>query len=49
MKFALLSSLQADFNFLPTAMQESVQQLSQMEIDYLEKLLDVLKEAGKLK
>jgi len=44
-----ISSLQADFNFLPTAMQESVQQLSQMEIDYLKKLLDVLKEEGKLK
>lgn len=44
-----ISSLQADYNFLPIAMQESVQQLSQMEIDYLKKLLDVLKEEGKLK
>lgn len=43
-----ISSLQADYNFLPIAMQESVQQLSQMEIDYLKKLLDVLKEEGKL-
>lgn len=44
-----LSSLQADFNFLPVAMQESVQQLSRMEIDYLEKLLEGIKQEGKLK
>ena len=44
-----LSSLQADYNFLPIAMQESVQQLSQMEIDYLEKFLEELKREGKLK
>lgn len=44
-----LSSLQADFNFLPEAMQEGVQQLSQMEIDYLKKLLEDIKKEGKLK
>jgi len=44
-----ISSLQADYNFLPIAMQESVQQLSQMEIDYIKKLFDILKEEGKLK
>lgn len=43
-----LSSLQADFNFLPFAMQESVQQLSQMEIDYLKKLLEDSKKEGRL-
>ena len=44
-----LSSLQADYNFLPMAMQESVQQLSQMEIDYLEKLFEDIKREGRLK
>lgn len=43
-----LSSLQADFNFLPATMQEHVQQLSKMEIDYLEKLLEEVKKEGKL-
>ncbi|MBO0586285.1 TetR/AcrR family transcriptional regulator [Sporosarcina sp. E16_8] len=43
-----LSSLQADYNFLPMAMQESVQQLSIMEIDYLAKILDEIKKEGKL-
>lgn len=42
-----LSSLQADFNFLPEDMQESVQQLSQMEIDYLQKLLEDVRKEGK--
>ncbi|MEK5037804.1 TetR/AcrR family transcriptional regulator [Sporosarcina sp. FSL K6-3457] len=43
-----LSSLQADFNFLPVTMQESIQQISQMEIDYLKKLLEDIKKEGKL-
>ncbi len=43
-----LSSLQADFNFLPVTMQESVRQLSQMEIDYLEKLFEDSKKEGRL-
>ncbi|TQR20325.1 TetR/AcrR family transcriptional regulator [Psychrobacillus vulpis] len=43
-----ISSLQADFHFLPTSMQESVRQLSQMEIDYLKELLDELKKDGRL-
>ena len=44
-----LSSLQADYNFLPGAMQEGVQQLSQMEIGYLQKLLEDVREEGKYK
>ncbi len=44
-----LSSLQADFNFLPKGIQESVQQLSQMEIDYLQQLLEDVKKEGNYK
>ncbi|MEK3889073.1 TetR/AcrR family transcriptional regulator [Bacillus sp. FSL K6-3431] len=43
-----LTSLQADFNFLPVPMQKSVQQLSQMEIDFLVKLVEEMKSNGML-
>lgn len=43
-----ISSLQADFNFLPSSMQENVQQLSQLEIGYIKDFLDEIKNAGKL-
>ncbi|WP_391119522.1 TetR/AcrR family transcriptional regulator [Psychrobacillus sp. L3] len=44
-----ISSLQADFHYLPLKMQESVQQLSQLEISYVKKFLDELKSEGKLR
>lgn len=43
-----ISSLQADFNFLPFSMQENVQQLSQLEIEYIKDFLDEIKNEGKL-
>lgn len=43
-----ISSLQADFNFLPSSMQENVQQLSQLEMDYMKDILDKIKNEGKI-
>ncbi|WP_141430404.1 TetR/AcrR family transcriptional regulator [Bacillus sp. 03113] len=43
-----LSALQGDFNFLPNSMQERIQELSQMEIDFIVKLLDEAKKEGAL-
>jgi len=34
-----ISALQADFNFLPVSMQQKIKQVSQLEINYLVKLL----------
>lgn len=43
-----ISSLQADFNFLPPSMRESVQQLSKLEMEYMKSFLDGTKNEGKL-
>lgn len=41
-----ISALQADYNYLPTLMQQKVQRLSQMEIDLLKELLNDTKKEG---
>lgn len=41
-----ISSLQADYIYLPKLMQQKVQQISQMEIDFLTELLTDAKKAG---
>lgn len=39
-----LSSLQADFNYIPESMQERVHQLSEMEIGHVQNLIEGIKE-----
>ncbi len=41
-----ITALQADYNYLPAPMQQKVQQLSQMEINILTKLLHEAKKEG---
>ncbi|WP_313892747.1 TetR/AcrR family transcriptional regulator [Psychrobacillus sp.] len=43
-----LSALQADYNYLPTSMQQKVQQISQLEINLLVRLLAGAKQEGRI-
>lgn len=44
-----ITSLQSDFQSLPTGLQESLKELSQMELTFLSKMLHEAKGAGKIR